>query len=180
MLPNANRLDLATFVNENLLNTPENLEQAKSLEYTENLQKAKKLKKAKIFKQSKKPKQFKNLRLDKDLELQQAKNKSEVAPSMCRLVSASYTKQIDQYQGESMVFSHGGMEYVPKTSKRGCDIIHERYLRSITPIRRHFPCQISSYKFSCQGVSYTVAHNCHIKTKCSQQITNRSQQIPNY
>ena len=23
----------------------------------------------------------------------------------------------------------------------------------------------------------TVAHNCHIKTKCSQQITNRSQQI---
>ena len=23
----------------------------------------------------------------------------------------------------------------------------------------------------------TVAHNCHIKTKCSQQITNRAQQI---
>ena len=23
----------------------------------------------------------------------------------------------------------------------------------------------------------TVAHNCHIKTKCSQQITNRSHQI---
>ena len=25
--------------------------------------------------------------------------------------------------------------------------------------------------------AFTVAHNCHIKTKCSQQITNRSQQI---
>ena len=28
-------------------------------------------------------------------------------------------------------------------------------------------------------VNATVAHNCHIKTKCSQQIKNRSHQIAN-
>ena len=30
-----------------------------------------------------------------------------------------------------------------------------------------------------EPIKCTVAHNCHIKTKCSQQITNRSHQIQN-